>query len=70
MRKKTMNMEPTYIKVEKIGDGQIFLRNYRCPHYDQCLNDAAKTNSYLDCCQCAYRNVVDPDFRKEEQFVG
>ena len=32
-----------------------FLRNYLCPHYDQCLCEAAIHNFYLDCNACGYK---------------
>jgi hypothetical protein len=34
-----------------------FLRNYRCPHYDICLGEAADQDLYLDCGICIYKNA-------------
>ena len=37
------------------------LRNFWCPHYEVCLNEAARLDYYLDCSECLYRDARVPD---------
>ena len=38
-----------------------FARHYHCPHYETCIDEAAKKNLLLDCGSCEYRLY---DFKK------
>lgn len=37
------------------------LRNYRCPGYDICLEQAAREDLFLDCTACLFNNVIIED---------
>jgi hypothetical protein len=32
-----------------------FARHYHCPHYETCIDEAAKKDRLLDCGACEYR---------------
>jgi hypothetical protein len=32
-----------------------FARHYHCPHYETCIDEAAKKDRHLDCGACEYR---------------
>ena len=32
-----------------------FMRQYHCPHYEACMNEAAIKDRLLDCGSCEYR---------------
>jgi hypothetical protein len=40
---------------------EAYLRNYWCPHYDTCLDEAAALDHYLDCSQCLHKTIRTPD---------
>ena len=37
-------------------------RNYRCPGYDICLEQAALEDLFLDCAACLFKNDVVEEF--------
>ncbi len=34
-----------------------FQRNFWCPHYELCLDEAANMNFHLDCSECKYKDA-------------
>ena len=50
-----MNRSPLFPNIDKHGIPADFLRNYWCPHYNICLEEAAVRNLYLDCSDCYHK---------------
>jgi len=59
----SMNRSPIFPVLGNKTDTHEFIRNYWCPHYDMCLNEAAEINRYLDCSSCAYKNIQKRELR-------
>ena len=51
-----MERSPVFPVHKKGINTTDFLRNYLCPFYDQCLDDAARRNLYLDCNSCNHKS--------------
>ena len=58
-----MERTPTFLKMKSKLDPLNLLRNFWCPHYDVCLNEAARLDYNLDCSECFYRDDRVPDVR-------
>ena len=58
--REVIEMEPCplYIRPGKKTSKTHFFRNSGCPCYDQCLNQAAHDDLFLDCTQCSLKDAV------------
>jgi hypothetical protein len=60
-KEPAMKREPLFPSPAKGITPADFPRNYMCPHYDSCLDDAAEKDFYLDCSICGYKTVQLPE---------
>lgn len=52
-----MDKVPLFPRQAKNVTAADFLRNFWCPHYKVCLNEAADRDLYLDCSICMYKDT-------------
>ncbi len=57
-----MDRTPSYHRPGKRQPNHLFFRNYCCPHYDLCLDKAAREDLFLDCTYCDYRDNASDRF--------
>jgi hypothetical protein len=68
-KKKSMDKTPLFPSYSKKADTTDFLRNYSCPHYDVCLEEAADRDLYLDCSICRFKNTFVQDLFLNTNFL-
>jgi hypothetical protein len=56
-RAKTIERKPIFISPNSQEYGIAFFRNFRCPLYEECLEEAAVSNLLLDCGICPHRKL-------------
>ena len=52
-----MDKRPIFHKENRNLHQQDLMKNIWCPHYDDCLDEAATHNSLMDCSRCEHAGI-------------
>lgn len=56
-----MDRKPLFPFPAKDMTPEIFFRNFECPHYEVCLEEASIIDFHLDCSCCKYKKTRDTE---------
>jgi hypothetical protein len=60
-REASMKKKPVFLCLSGSSKDEEIRRNYLCPEYDECLDQAAYNDSDLDCTWCVLRDQKQLD---------